>query len=179
MRSFCRKTHVHKIPRFGEGVFFGVGGGSADSIFMGARIFWFDKVSSLFFISLVFWVSLVFSLSGVSLVFRRFSPSFPGFSGVRQEQKILGIFWRFPWLSPKNQGKKVQGCLPLLSPINEFFCSFWACGCCECPNPLFQTWFFLGVRQRSGEGVVRRNGRPKGCFWRVRFLSAPLRFSCV
>ena len=22
----------------------------------------------------------------------------------------------------------------------------------------------LGVRQRSGEGVVRRNGRPKGCF---------------
>ena len=37
----------------------------------------------------------------------------------------------------------------------------------------------LGARQRSGEGVVRRNGRPKQCFWRVRFLSAPLRFSCV
>ena len=36
MRSFCRKTHVHKIPRFGGG--FG-GGGSADFIFMGARIF--------------------------------------------------------------------------------------------------------------------------------------------
>ena len=35
---------------------------------------------------------------------------------------------------------------------------------------------FLGVRQRSGEGVVRRNGCPKGCFWRVRFFSAPLRF---
>ena len=32
MRSFCRKTHVHRIPRFG-------GGGSADFIFMGARIF--------------------------------------------------------------------------------------------------------------------------------------------
>ena len=32
------------------------------------------------------------------------------------------------------------------------------------------------VRQRSGEGVVRRNGCPKGCFWRVRFFSAPLRF---
>ena len=30
-------------------------------------------------------------------------------------------------------------------------------------------------RQRSGEGVGRRNGCPKGCFWRVRFLSAPLR----
>ena len=32
MRSFCRSTHVHKIPRFG-------GGGSADFMFMGARIF--------------------------------------------------------------------------------------------------------------------------------------------
>ena len=38
---------------------------------------------------------------------------------------------------------------------------------------------YLGVRQRSGEGVVRRNRCPKGCFWRVRFLSAPLRFSGV
>ena len=36
---------------------------------------------------------------------------------------------------------------------------------------------FIRVRQRSGEGVVRRNGCPKGCFWRVRFFSAPLRFS--
>ena len=35
------------------------------------------------------------------------------------------------------------------------------------------------MRQRSGEGVVRRNRCPKGCFWRVRFLSAPLRFSGV
>ena len=33
MRSFCRKTCVHKIPRFG--------GGGADFIFMGARIFHF------------------------------------------------------------------------------------------------------------------------------------------
>ena len=32
------------------------------------------------------------------------------------------------------------------------------------------------ARQRSGEGVVRRNGCPKRCFWRVRFFSAPLRF---
>ena len=24
----------------------------------------------------------------------------------------------------------------------------------------------MGARQRSGEGVVRRNGCPKGCFWR-------------
>ena len=36
---------------------------------------------------------------------------------------------------------------------------------------------FYGARQRNGEGVVRRNGCPKGCFWRVRFYSAPLRFS--
>ena len=40
MRSFCRKTCVHKIPRFGGGGYFGFGGGgSADFIFMGARIF--------------------------------------------------------------------------------------------------------------------------------------------
>ena len=32
------------------------------------------------------------------------------------------------------------------------------------------------MRQSSGEGVVRRNGCPKGCFWRVRFFSAPLKF---
>ena len=37
MRSFCRKTHVHKIPRFRGGGF--GGGGSADFIFMGTRIF--------------------------------------------------------------------------------------------------------------------------------------------
>ena len=36
---------------------------------------------------------------------------------------------------------------------------------------------FLGARQRSGEGVVRRNGCPRGCFWTVRFFSAPSRFS--
>ena len=42
MHSFCRKNHVHKIPRFRGGggylVFFWWGGG-ADFIFMGARIF--------------------------------------------------------------------------------------------------------------------------------------------
>ena len=42
MRSFCGKspqTHVHKIPRFRGGGYFGFwGGGSADFIFMGARI---------------------------------------------------------------------------------------------------------------------------------------------
>ena len=41
MRSFCRKNHVHKIPAFeGGGIWgFGKGGGSADFIFMGARVF--------------------------------------------------------------------------------------------------------------------------------------------
>ena len=42
IRPFCRKNHVHRIPRFrGGGIlgFWGGGGGSADSIFMGARIF--------------------------------------------------------------------------------------------------------------------------------------------
>ena len=40
MRPFCRKNHVHKIPRFrGGGILGGGGGGSADFIFMGARIF--------------------------------------------------------------------------------------------------------------------------------------------
>ena len=33
------------------------------------------------------------------------------------------------------------------------------------------------TRQRSGEGVMRGNGRPKGCFWRVCFFSAPVRFA--
>ena len=35
----------------------------------------------------------------------------------------------------------------------------------------------LRAHQRSGEGVVRGNGRPTGCFWRVRFFSAPVRFA--
>ena len=40
MPSFCRKTYVHKIPRFrGGGIFWVWGGGSADFIFMGAGIF--------------------------------------------------------------------------------------------------------------------------------------------
>ena len=49
-----------------------------------------------------------------------------------------------------------------------------------CTNPLLKTpfsWFLTKIRarQRSGEGVVRRNGCPKGVFWRVRFFSAPLK----
>ena len=38
MRSFCKKNHVRKIPPFRGGGVCG-GGGSADFIFMGARIF--------------------------------------------------------------------------------------------------------------------------------------------
>ena len=29
--------------------------------------------------------------------------------------------------------------------------------------------------KRSGEGVMRGNGRPKGCFWRVRFRLCALK----
>ena len=48
----------------------------------------------------------------------------------------------------------------------------------SCTRGGLWTWVvLLGARQRSGEGVVRRNGYPKGCFWRVRFFSAPSRFS--
>ena len=32
----------------------------------------------------------------------------------------------------------------------------------------------IRASQRSGEVVVRGNGCPKGCFWRVRFFSVPL-----
>ena len=59
----------------------------------GLRVVW--RRAALSFISLVFLISLLVLLSGVSLVLRGFSPSFPGFSGVRQEQKILGSFGVF------------------------------------------------------------------------------------
>ena len=50
MRPFCRKNHVHIIPRFrGGGILgFGGGGGSADFIFMGARIFLIKGLSLYF-----------------------------------------------------------------------------------------------------------------------------------
>ena len=48
------------------------------------------------------------------------------------------------------------------------------CDTLRLPNSLIAR---VRARQRSGEGVVRGNGRPKGCFWRVRFFSAPLRFA--
>ena len=35
----------------------------------------------------------------------------------------------------------------------------------------------IRARQRSGKGVVWRNGCPKGFFWRVRFLSVLFRFA--
>ena len=48
MRSFCRKTYVHKTPRFGGGGILGFFlGGSADFIFMGARIFLKDIFKEL------------------------------------------------------------------------------------------------------------------------------------
>ena len=47
MRSFCRKNHVRKIPLFWGG--FCWGGGSADFIFMGARIFLIKSDSKVTF----------------------------------------------------------------------------------------------------------------------------------
>ena len=40
-----------------------------------------------------------------------------------------------------------------------------------------QTSTKLRTCQRSGEGVVRRNCCPKGCFWRIGFLLCPLLLS--
>ena len=53
------------------------------------------------------------------------------------------------------------------------YCTIWG----KCNRAMWGIAIFR-ARQRSGEGVVQRNG-PKGCFWRVRFFSAPLRFSSV
>ena len=41
LRSFCRKTHVHKTPRFRGyfGVFWGLGGGEVPILFLWARGF--------------------------------------------------------------------------------------------------------------------------------------------
>ena len=93
------KTHVHKIPPFrgggilGGGIFFG--GGSADFIFMGARIFLIcgspktshvKKPDSRNFCIFCVFVSAfsAFLLCGIS--------SDPYFSGVRGTFRIFGIF---------------------------------------------------------------------------------------
>ena len=39
------------------------------------------------------------------------------------------------------------------------------------------TKVYEGRDKGAAKGVVRRNGCPKGRFWRVRFFSAPLRFA--
>ena len=52
MRPFCRKNHVHIIPRFRGGGYFGFwGGGSADFISMGAGIFLILSQCSSFSVS--------------------------------------------------------------------------------------------------------------------------------
>ena len=38
-RPFCRKSHVHKIPRFGGGGFWVLGGGEVPILFLWARGF--------------------------------------------------------------------------------------------------------------------------------------------
>ena len=46
MRPFCRKTHVHKIPRFRGGGYFGFwgGGGEVPILFLRARGFFWRKL---------------------------------------------------------------------------------------------------------------------------------------
>ena len=89
--------------------------------------------------------------------------------------------------------KRRDGCFEFVSGKGIPFCSKWPKPQFSChlaiPNETPRISIFprsrterkriphLGARQRSGEGVVRRSGCPKGCFWRVRFFSAPLRFS--
>ena len=60
--------------------------------------------------------------------------------------------------------------------IHHVVRSFLANKCQEERQNLSYHMTSFRVRQRNGEGVVRRNGCPKGCFWRVCFYSAPLGF---
>ena len=53
---------------------------------------------------------------------------------------------------------------------------FWRIFPGDFPGGFFWALFW-GRAKGAANGVVRRNGCPKGCFWRVRFLPAPLRFS--
>ena len=65
-----------------------------------------------------------------------------------------------PSFTPAHPGI-LQSTLPHLLPTSSATCRMGS---------------FVSERaQRSREGAVRKNGRPKGCFWRVRFFSAPLR----
>ena len=69
----ARKTHVHKIPRFRGGGYFGFwGGGSADFILMGALIFLIVVVNRTngFARTLFSLFPLVFSALGMVLVYR-------------------------------------------------------------------------------------------------------------
>ena len=43
----------------------------------------------------------------------------------------------------------------------------------SCRDDHLLRWAKIRARQRSGEGVVSRNGCPKGSFWRVRFSLPP------
>ena len=47
----------------------------------------------------------------------------------------------------------------------------------QCTSGLASNLIPFTACQRSGEGVVRRNGCPNGCFWRIRFFSVPLKFA--
>ena len=87
------KTHVHKIPRFrGRGILgFGGGGGSADFIFMGARIF---------LIKCLCWLLFFFDWAAPTLSY--LWPTRTELSRkVSENQKFLGRNISVIYLSPK------------------------------------------------------------------------------
>ena len=77
--------------------------------------------------------------------------SFRSRSGADHSLDFLG--WSFPISFYRRASRFIE-----FSTKVAHFC-FWRCSL------------------RSGEGVVWRNGCPKGCYWRVRFFSALLRFA--
>ena len=98
MRPFCRKNHVHKIPRFrGGGGYFGFfGGGSADLIFMGARIFLIEArklgkpLTSTLLTSTLFLAPGGFPVEGFELKWSFMRTSLKGFPGTSHEKRVPG-----------------------------------------------------------------------------------------
>ena len=90
-------------------------------------------------------------------------------------RKILGVFEVFLGVFEQTKEKKERVRIRDITISGSLMSQ-------EYPAQKLCLWAVFSVllegpkRQRSGEGVVRRNGCPKGCFWRVRFFFAPLSF---
>ena len=83
---------------------------------------------------------------------------------------------RYSW-KPINKSRKHQ--TPLLRVIVQSSFKMFHPGLSPCQNATLPhgTWFMpnMGARQRSGEGVVWRNGLSKRVFWESPFLLCPLK----